>query len=63
MALFSKEPDNSKSRETVKPVTPPAPPAAPQPTPTARTQETPSRAPGSGAQVAEAGTYLDKEVK
>jgi cytoskeletal protein CcmA (bactofilin family) len=63
MALFSNEPDNSKAKETIKPVTPPAPPAESLLTPTVRTQETPSRAPGSGAQVAGAGTYLDKDSK
>jgi cytoskeletal protein CcmA (bactofilin family) len=65
MALFSNEPDNSKSRETVKPVTPPAPLAAVQPAPPVRDQETPLpvRTPGAGAQVKDAGTYLDQGSK
>ena len=51
MALFSNEPDNSKSRESVKPVTPPAPLAVVQPAPPVRDQATPvpARTPESGA--------------
>jgi len=65
MALFSKEPDNTKFRETVKPATPSISPAAAREDQTIRYEEVrpPLRTPGPAVQGAGPSAYLDKGSK
>jgi cytoskeletal protein CcmA (bactofilin family) len=65
MALFSKEPDNTKSRETVKPATPSISPVEAQAAKSVRYEEVhpPSRTAAPTAQGAEVRAYLDKGSK
>jgi cytoskeletal protein CcmA (bactofilin family) len=66
MALFSKEPENPRSREAVKPATPTSAPIAPPSTAGGHVEERVAARPSPGASQsvpAEARAYLDKGSK